>query len=63
MKNNSAKLKDVHGQGQNPLTKKSDRFHNHCNLLTLLEQTRMGIGLPIKSPGILIKSYENSNHR
>ena len=57
MKNNSAQLKDVHGQGQNPLTKKSDRFHNHCNLSTLLEQTRMGIGLPIKSPEILIKSF------
>ena len=67
-------LKDVHGQCQNPLTKKSDRFHNHCNLLTLLEQTRMGIGLPIKSPEvmlkcwvlspeILIKSSENSNPR
>ena len=36
-------LKDVHGQGLHPFTKKSDRFHNHCNLLTLLEQTRMGI--------------------
>ena len=50
-------LKYVHSQGQNPLTKKSDRFHNHCNLLTLLEQSRMGIGLPIKSPEILIKSF------
>ena len=57
MKNNSAQLKDVHGQGQNPLTKKSDKFHHHCNLSTLLEQTRMGIGLPIKSPEILIKSF------
>ena len=48
-------LKDVDDQGQNPLTKKSAGFHNHCNLLTLLEQTRMGLGLPIKSPEVMLK--------
>ena len=63
MKKTVPQLKDVDGQGQNLLTKKSDRFHNHCNLLTLPEQTRMGIGVPIKSPEILIKSFENSNPR
>ena len=56
-------LKDVDDQGQNPSTKKSDRFHNHCNLLTPPEQTRIGKGLPIKSPEILIKSFEISNPR